>query len=57
MEEASIAHAFEKIEAALARIENASRDFANLQQRHEHLKATVSSSIAEMDQLIAGRSA
>ncbi|SFF99773.1 hypothetical protein SAMN05518801_10587 [Novosphingobium sp. CF614] len=58
MEEASIVHAVERIEAALARIEThaaiTSRKSADLQGRHEQLKACVARSLEELDGLIAG---
>lgn len=53
MEEASALNALEKIEAALARIEIASRRAAELGHRHERLKASVSRSLDEIDKLIA----
>ncbi|MCJ2186455.1 hypothetical protein [Novosphingobium beihaiensis] len=52
MEDASIVHAVERIEAALARIETASREQAELQSRHSQLKAAVSRSLENLDKLI-----
>ncbi|MFN5243918.1 MAG: hypothetical protein ACK5B7_05715 [Novosphingobium sp.] len=56
--------ALARIEAALARIEAASRrgamsgasseELADLRSRHENLRAAVSDSLAELDQLIEG---
>ena len=56
--------ALARIEAALARIEAASRrgapsgassdELADLRTRHENLRAAVSDSLAELDQLIEG---
>jgi hypothetical protein len=56
MEEAPIVQTVERIEAALARLEAASRDTAGLRVRHERLKASVSRSLEDLDKLIAGRS-
>jgi len=59
MEAGSTDKALERIEAALARIENATerRDSvtASLHARHEDLKAAVSRSLGELDKLIAGQ--
>ena len=55
--------AMARIEAALARIEGAARaprangggaDLAELQSRHEHLRAAVQDSLEQLDQLIEG---
>jgi hypothetical protein len=56
--------ALARIDAALARIEAASRhgatsvassdELADLRARHENLRAAVSDSLAELDQLIEG---
>lgn len=62
MDEASISQALDRIEAALARVEAASQkaararhEHADLSQRHERLKATVSQSLGELDALLARR--
>ena len=54
MEDASIVNAIERIEAALKRAEAASREAADLRQRHERLKSSVSRSLENLDTLIAG---
>ncbi|MCT2401034.1 hypothetical protein [Novosphingobium mangrovi (ex Huang et al. 2023)] len=55
MEEVPIVKAVERIEAALARVEAASREAADLRNRHERLKASVSRSLEDLDRLIADR--
>lgn len=52
MEEAPIVHAVERIEAALARIEAASRKSGELHRRHAKLKASVTRSLADLDALL-----
>lgn len=52
MEEASIAQAVERIEAALARIDAASRKSTDLHRRHARLKASVARSLADLDALL-----
>ena len=56
-------HALARIEAALARIESAaqresnaenSEDLVQLQARHEALRAAVTDSLGQLDQLIEG---
>ncbi|MGE4306445.1 MAG: hypothetical protein AB7E24_20730 [Novosphingobium sp.] len=47
-------NAIERIEAALTRAEAASREAADLRQRHERLKSSVSRSLENLDTLIAG---
>ncbi len=55
MEEPSIEQSVTRIEAALARLEAASRKAAGLRRRHEDFKASVASSIEELDILLAAR--
>ncbi|WP_330701655.1 hypothetical protein [Novosphingobium resinovorum] len=52
-------HALDRIEAALARIENAApaciAQGPGLRRRHEELKASVAQSLAGLDELLATR--
>ncbi|WP_197063514.1 hypothetical protein [Novosphingobium malaysiense] len=52
MEDVSIVNTIERIEAALARAEAASREAADLRARHEQLKSSVSHSLDNLDTLI-----
>lgn len=54
MEKGRIVHAVERIEAALARVDAATRHAADLQRQHHDLKAAVARSIADIDRLMAG---
>ena len=55
MDDASVSHSIARIEAALARIEDAVQDTADLRRRHEGLKASVTASIEHLDDLLARR--
>lgn len=59
MDGGSIEKAVERIEAALARIENAAQqsvdDAAGLEARHVGLKQAVANSLRQIDDLIAGQ--
>ena len=54
MEQDPIVQAVERIEAALARIETASREAAALRARHEGLKTSVAQTLQDIDRLLAG---
>lgn len=59
MDQGSLDKALARIEAALQRIENAAsqqdRAAAELRARHDGLKAAVSKSLSQLDELIAGQ--
>jgi hypothetical protein len=59
MDSGSNDKALERIEAALARIENAATqqksDSDELRSRHEKLKTATSRSLGQLDELIAGQ--
>ncbi len=66
MPETPVNRSLERIEAALARLESAARTVSSearqgrdttseLASRHERLKAAVGQSLAQLDELIAGR--
>ena len=57
MEEEPIVVAIKRIEAALSRVEAASRKAADLAGRHHRLKASVSRSLEDLDRLIGSRPA
>ncbi len=57
MEKDAIVQAVDRIEAALARVEAAARETADLRRRHEGLKASVARSLEDIDRLIADRPA
>ena len=54
MDQNPIVQAVERIEAALSRVEKASRDAAGLRERHDGLKASVARSIEDIDRLLSG---
>ena len=57
MNEAPALHALARIEQALARIEAAAQQGADLRRRHDELKATVALSLEQIDVLLAQREA
>jgi hypothetical protein len=54
MDQNPIVQVVERIEAALSRVEKASRDAAGLRERHDGLKASVARSIEDIDRLLSG---
>lgn len=58
MDGATIENALERIEAALARIENAAHRpaevAAELEARHDRLKSAVAQSLRQLDELLGG---
>ncbi len=61
MDGAHFEKALERIEAALARIENAAdrpaQSAARIEARHEKLKTAVAQSLRQLDEVLAGREA
>lgn len=55
MNEAPALHALDRIEQALARIEAAALQGADLRRKHDDLKACVASSLSGLDELLSQR--